>query len=137
MTLKHAHIFSFLSLGFIAFSFSIYLKPVFSSPNTDFEQQQAGLGRLVWQQYNCQSCHQLFGLGGYLGPDLTNVYSAPGKGEILIRAFLKSGVEPMPTFNMSEREISQLMAFLKALDACGIADPRSFNILPNAMTQRK
>ncbi len=37
----------------------------------------AAAGKLLYQKYNCQACHQIYGLGGYMGPDLTNVYSAP------------------------------------------------------------
>jgi nitric oxide reductase subunit C len=28
------------------------------------------LGKKIYQEYNCQSCHQIFGLGGYLGQNL-------------------------------------------------------------------
>ncbi len=101
------------------------------------EAALAAEGRLVWQKYNCQSCHQLYGLGGYLGPDLTNVYSAPGKGEPVIRAFLKAGVPPMPVFNISEEETASLIAFLRATDGSGSAAPRDFTILPSGMIKKK
>jgi len=42
--------------------------------------EKALQGQQLWQQNNCFSCHQIYGLGGYLGPDLTNVYSQRGKG---------------------------------------------------------
>ena len=63
---------------------------------------------MVWQKYNCQSCHQLYGLGGYLGPDLTNVYSAKGKGELFIKAFLHAGTKQMPSFDLSKEEEKEL-----------------------------
>jgi nitric oxide reductase subunit C len=137
MTFKPVYTFSFLSLAFLAFSFSIYLNPALTETAISIEKQQAAAGRLVWQKYNCQSCHQLYGLGGYLGPDLTNVYAAPGKGEALIRAVLKTGVAPMPSFDMAEEEITLLVSFLKETDASGTADPRGFVIQSNGMTQRK
>lgn len=134
MSIRPVHTFFFLSLSFLVFSLSIYLKPAFAASSAKHEASQ---GRLVWQKYNCQSCHQLYGLGGYLGPDLTNVYSAPGKGENVIRAFLKTGVAPMPSFEMSEEETDNLISFLKETDASGSADPRSFFILSTGMTKRK
>lgn len=137
MSIKPVHTFFFLSLSFLAFSLSIYLKPAFAGTDGRAGKIAASQGRLVWQKYNCQSCHQLYGLGGYLGPDLTNVYSAPGKGEHLIRALVKTGNAQMPPFKIQEEEMRLLIAFLKTTDASGSADPRDFFILSTGMTKRK
>ncbi len=32
-------------------------------------------GRALWHENACQVCHQIYGQGGFLGPDLTNVAS--------------------------------------------------------------
>jgi len=133
--LKPITTFSLLSLLFLAFSFRIYLKPSFSVAREVFDKKEASQGRLVWQKYNCQSCHQLYGLGGYLGPDLTNVYSSPGKGAQLLRAILKTGSSPMPAFDLSEQETDLLIEFLKSTDASGSANPLDFTILPDGMTR--
>lgn len=136
--MKSLHIFISLSALFLAFSFSIYLKPAFAAgQSAAVDKQKVSEGRLVWQRYNCQSCHQLYGLGGYLGPDLTNVYSAPGKGESYIRALVRTGTAQMPVFNLSEEETTLLIAFLKTADTIGSADPRDFFILSTGMTKRK
>lgn len=113
---------------------SIYLGPTYVK---DTEAKSLAEGRLIWQKYNCQSCHQLYGLGGYLGPDLTNVYSAKGKGELFIRAFLRAGTKQMPAFHLSKEEETNLIAFLKSTDASGIADPRNFVITPSGMIEQK
>jgi len=34
-------------------------------------------GKRLWSSHNCIACHQLYGLGGYMGPDLTITF--PGK----------------------------------------------------------
>jgi nitric oxide reductase subunit C len=68
----------------------------------------------------------VYGLGGYLGPDLTNAYSSRGKD--YIKAFLKYGTAAMPKFNLKEPEITALLAYLKEIDASGRSDPRSFTI---------
>ncbi|HEY0678577.1 MAG TPA: cytochrome c, partial [Chitinophagaceae bacterium] len=65
-------------------------------------------------------------LGGYLGPDLTNVYSQ--KGPLLIKAFLQNGTPVMPNFHLSNNEIEALTAYLKHIDASGKSDPRTFTI---------
>jgi nitric oxide reductase subunit C len=103
----------------------------------DFDSKVASEGRLVWQKYNCQSCHQLYGLGGYLGPDLTYIYSAPGKGEIVIKALVKSGTTQMPSFNLTIEEETNLLQFLKSTDASGQADPRKFLVKSNGMIESK
>ena len=45
----------------------------------------------TWQNKNCQSCHQLYGLGGYMGPDLTNVASDSTKGHAYMKTVIKYG----------------------------------------------
>lgn len=120
--------FFILSISFLIYSFSIYLKPLSIKEDVRFNKEKASEGRLVWQSYNCQSCHQLYSLGGYLGPDLTNVISSPNKGETIVRAMVKSGTKQMPAFNLSDHEMNSLVEFLKSVDASGIADLRGFNI---------
>ncbi len=73
-------------------------------------------GMMVWQAKNCQSCHQLYGLGGYMGPDLTNVAE---KGDAYMHAFMQNGTARMPNFQLSEQEIAQLSAFLHWVDRTG------------------
>lgn len=88
--------------------------------------QLTNRGRQLWQENNCVACHQVFGLGGYLGPDLTNVYSRRGEG--YIRAFLQQGTNVMPNFGLSDADMDALTAYLQFLDRAGNADPRSFKI---------
>jgi nitric oxide reductase subunit C len=126
MKLKARHTFFILSALFLIYSFSIYLKPLSVNDDTKYNKETAARGRLVWQNNNCQCCHQLYGLGGYLGPDLTNLISKPQKGETLLKAMVKTGTKQMPAFNLSENEMQELIEFLKSTDASGNADPRSF-----------
>lgn len=81
---------------------------------------EAVIGQQLFQSNRCWSCHQLYGLGGYLGPDLTNIYSDQGKGPNYIKAFLNSGVKSMPQFNFSEIEKNALIEYLKQIDETGI-----------------
>jgi len=124
---QNSILFTILVLTFLGYSVFLYTKPEKPLPpgvNKDLAVQ----GRIVWQKYNCQSCHQLYGLGGYLGPDLTNEYSTLYKGEDAIRAFVRSGTPQMPAFsNMTEEELKSLVEFLKMTDASGKSDPRQFN----------
>lgn len=76
-------------------------------------------GKLLFQKYNCQSCHQIYGLGGYMGPDLTNEYSTPGKGPQYMSAFLQNGTNRMPNFHLSKDEIFSLISYLATVDSTG------------------
>ena len=129
-TLQKLGILLTLVTLFLAFSVTVYFRrPQGPSGNSVAE------GKLVWQKYNCQSCHQLYGLGGYLGPDLTDVYSKPGKGPLYIRAMLHSGVKQMPAYRLPKEEEKALLMFLAQADSSGSADPRDFRAEINGMIE--
>lgn len=79
--------------------------------------EEALRGEQLWLRNNCNACHQLYGLGGYLGPDLTNVVAT--KSPEIIKVFLVSGVKSMPVFSFSEPEKDQLVQFLKEVNETG------------------
>lgn len=138
MRIKNEYIFITLCLLFLIYTASIYLQPALSSSKIPVADAVAeGEGKLVWQKYNCQSCHQIYGLGGYLGPDLTNVLSAKGKGRAYIIGMLSSGTKQMPVFNLSAKEQEALLAFLKGVNESGNADPRNFETNAAGMIRKK
>lgn len=128
MKIEPVNIYITLCIFFVAFTFSIYLKPNVHIEKTQFDNELASNGRLIWQKYNCQSCHQLFGLGGYLGPDLTNIISKYNNSDIYIKSLVKAGVKQMPSFTISDKDMESLIEFLKIANASGIADPKIFFI---------
>ncbi len=102
--------------------FSIYNYFLYTSNSNYYTvklSKKAVRGEELWLKNNCNSCHQIYGLGGYLGPDLTNVYSKEGKGEKYIKSIVNSGINSMPKFNFSEEEKSSLVQFLKEIDQTG------------------
>jgi nitric oxide reductase subunit C len=123
-----------LCVLFVGYSVKIYTSRKKNTPVT-FDSQKAVSGRLVWQKYNCQACHQLYGLGGYLGPDLTNVYSAREKGVDYIKALIRSGTKQMPGFQVTDSEMEHLIEFLRSTDASGSADPRGFSRTASGMIE--
>jgi nitric oxide reductase subunit C len=116
---------------FLSYSFCLYLSLPVKSKSIP---EEVGNGKLVWQQYNCNASHQVYGLGGYLGPDLTNTYSR--KGPAYIRAILQSGTAAMPNFDLNRQEMSVLLAYLQNIDGSGKADPRTFTIYNNGIIQQ-
>jgi len=80
--------------------------------------KKAQQGESLWLQNNCNSCHQLYGLGGYLGPDLTNEYSRISN-ENYLKAMFNSGVKTMPQFCFNDEDKIKLIQFLKEVDKTG------------------
>jgi nitric oxide reductase subunit C len=112
---NHQKIFAALLLCFLAYTVIVYTKGTeISSP---IMSEQAMKGKLLWQKYNCTACHQLYGLGGYLGPDLTNEIST--RDTRFVAAILKSGTKAMPDFKLTEDEIKALIEFLRYTDQTG------------------
>ena len=81
--------------------------------------RQVLAGWKTWQAKNCQSCHQVYGLGGYMGPDLTNIAADPAKGDVYMRTFIKYGTGRMPNFNLADTDIDHLVAFLTWVNKSG------------------
>jgi len=98
------------------------LPPDRDLPPADPERYAAG--RDVWLAGRCQSCHSIYGLGGHLGPDLTNVLSDPGVEESVLLT-LRYGRGQMPGFRLPEAEEGALLDFLRAVGATGRYPPRS------------
>lgn len=89
----------------------------------------------LWLENNCNSCHQLYGLGGYLGPDLTNVSSHPNKSAEYLKVMMISGVKSMPKFNFSEDEQNYLVQFLKEVDNTGYYSNKNAQIKYTGLVQ--
>jgi nitric oxide reductase subunit C len=89
---------------------------------SEFERQGAD----VFQQYNCVACHQFYGLGGYMGPDLTNVIS--NRGEAVARAFITAGTATMPNLGLLPDEIDAVVAYLAFVDKTGTYPPENYDV---------
>ena len=124
-------IFWILIVLFIIHSFFVFTVGTQEDKGADLMNDQARSGKLLYQKYNCTACHQLYGLGGYMGPDLTNVMSSKGLGELYVRAFLQNGTQRMPNFHLNENEISDLISYLRYVDKTGISPVKKFKINPD------
>ncbi|MBS1572244.1 MAG: cytochrome c [Bacteroidetes bacterium] len=103
-----------LGIAYILYSGWIY------NDATDFGTTMSAKqieGKQIYQENNCQSCHQIFGLGGYLGPELTSVMSDKNRGEAYARAFLENGGGTrMPQFNFTKQQVDAILDYLKYVD---------------------
>lgn len=122
----------------LVFTFIIYNYFVYSigtENNAPKLSKEAIKGQILWQENNCWTCHQLYGLGGYLGPDLTNITSNPLKGENYIKGFINSGVKSMPKYNFTEKELDALISFLKAVNSTGYFPDYKANLQPSGWVE--
>lgn len=76
-------------------------------------------GMDVWHDNNCINCHTLFGEGAYYAPDLTKITKQ--RGDAYLKAYMRDPSQfydeqkhrrLMPKQDLSERDISDLIAFL-------------------------
>ena len=107
-------VFGGLFISYVLYSLLVYTKGTENRIAVTPEVQQ---GKLLYQKYNCASCHQLYGLGGYLGPELTTAWSDSNRGEAFMRAFLQGGGRRMPNFKFSGTEINDILQYLRYVDA--------------------
>ncbi|MDI9256243.1 c-type cytochrome [Flavobacterium sedimenticola] len=114
---KYLPVLLLLLLLFTAYNYTLYTN------QSDYGRirlsEKALQGEKHWRENNCNACHQLYGLGGYLGPDLTNVYSFRKKDGNYLKAMFNSGVKAMPRFDFNETEKEELLQFFIEVDQTG------------------
>ncbi|MGI9570032.1 MAG: c-type cytochrome [Desulfobulbia bacterium] len=87
---------------------------------------QARHGQELFQEHNCIACHQFYGLGGYMGPDLTNVIS--NRGAAYAGAFIANGTTQMPNLGLGVDETAALVAYLEFVDTTGTYPPENYKV---------
>jgi nitric oxide reductase subunit C len=115
-------IMALLGTAFLAFSIYVYTGGTHLAGTAPLSTAVQN-GLRLYQAKNCVACHQIYGLGGYMGPDLTNVASAPNKDAHYLRTMIKNGTDRMPNFGLTDAEADALVAFLKFVDASGRYPP--------------
>ena len=107
-----------LMTSFIIYSGLVYINCDKKS-KIEIPDKHVSSGWKLWQEKNCQSCHQFYGLGGYMGPDLTNVISEQNKGAKYAHTIIKFGTGRMPNFGFSDSEVNDIVSFLTWIDKSG------------------
>lgn len=74
-------------------------------------------GLLLWRENRCAACHAVFGLGGHIGPDLTNV--ARRRNAAYLRHVLRHGMSGMPGLDLNADAAGDLIAYLRHVDGLG------------------
>lgn len=83
-------------------------------------------GKKVWETNQCIGCHTLLGEGAYFAPELGNVYKR--RGPDFIKAWIQSqptgtpGRRQMPQFNLTDKQLDDLVAFFKYVSEINTAN---------------
>ena len=103
-----------LLLAVLVLCFGVQTGLVYSDSRSVPLSEEALAGRELWQGYACQTCHQLYGQGGFLGPDLTNAASRVDSTRLV--SLLRVGSGQMPPLAFSDEEAAAMAAFLREMD---------------------
>ncbi|MXX78583.1 MAG: cytochrome c, partial [Gemmatimonadales bacterium] len=103
-----------LLLAVLVLSFGVQTGLVYSDVRSEPLSQAAREGRALWQAYACQTCHQFYGQGGFLGPDLTHAASRVDSTRLV--SLLTVGSGQMPPLRFSDAETAAMAAFLREMD---------------------
>lgn len=125
LVINNRAVFGTLCVAFIFYSGYVYTKGTEAAhlpPMNELERH----GAEVFQQYNCVACHQFYGLGGYMGPDLTNAIS--NRGEAVARAFIMAGTATMPNLGLAPEEVDAVVAYLSFVDKTGTYPPENYDV---------
>lgn len=125
IVINNRSLFAALCAVFAVYSGYVYTRGT-EAPHVPAMSEQARRGQALYQRYNCTACHQFYGLGGYMGPDLTNVISK--NGETYARAFIASGTVRMPDFDLSEEQVDDLVAYLAFVDRTGTYPAETYDV---------
>ncbi len=101
-------------LAVLVAAFALQTGLVYSDERQEPLSEDALAGRELWHDNACQVCHQIYGQGGFLGPDLTNAASRVDDARLGL--LLTKGSGQMPAFDLSQQEIGYVAAYLEALD---------------------
>lgn len=80
------------------------------------EDEAAQRGAMLFYERGCQYCHAVAGQGGRWGPDLTRVATRMSPEQIVV--WTMSGRGDMPSYRdtLTQQEMSDIVAFLQAVD---------------------
>ncbi|WP_166261916.1 c-type cytochrome [Marinobacter salicampi] len=123
MTNRQARIFAIASTAIAALAFLVLTldshRQFGELTNADAITPEVTHGKDVWHKYNCINCHTLFGEGAYYAPDLTKI--TQHRGDAYLTAYMRDPSKfydekihrrLMPTQDLSEKEIADLIKFL-------------------------
>ena len=112
-------------MAFVVYSVYVYTAGT-EAAHVEQMSDEARRGQQLFQQHNCIACHQFYGLGGYMGPDLTNVIS--NRGAAYAGAFISNGTTRMPNLGINADDTAALVSYLEFVDTTGTYPPQNYEV---------
>jgi nitric oxide reductase subunit C len=112
-------------VAFVFYSFYVYTAGT-EAAHVPQMSDNARRGQELFQEHNCIACHQFYGLGGYMGPDLTNTIS--NRGAAYAGVFIANGTTRMPNLGINEADTASLVAYLEFVDSTGTYPPKDYEV---------
>jgi mono/diheme cytochrome c family protein len=109
---KNKSIFNFAPYIFIAFACLFFLSPNLFMPKTAYSYNNSQ-GKYLFHYYNCDDCHSVNGVGGSLGPSLSNYGNM------------------VPDFNWTVQQIKHPNSHFKRGDKISIQGKTYYVIMPS------
>ena len=114
--LRRIVIFGTLACAVVLAALTVNSLRAVTSGRTAEVTDQVVSGKRVWQRRNCQDCHTLLGIGGYLAPEMTK--EADRRDAQFLAAWLENpqAFKPgttMPDQHLDRDQIDGLVAFLQ------------------------
>lgn len=109
----------------------LYEQPLTAqAANVSTSNNAVAEGLQLFHDKGCEYCHQINGVGGIRGPDLTNVAGRLTSQEIVIR--ISNGAENMPAYGstLDNSQLNALVAFLETRTGDGGTRLTKSNDLP-------
>lgn len=123
LSLWNRRILTALSCGFVLMSLAVFTDKGVTGEAAQLSPEGIA-GQIAWRQHNCVTCHQFFGMGGFLGPDLTNVVDRIGPETVAW--VLRNGRGSMPALDLAEMEIDNLVTYLAEMNQTGKFPPNDW-----------
>ena len=127
-------IFTAYFVAFVFYSFYVYTAGT-EAAHVPQMSEDARRGQDLYQQHNCVACHQFYGLGGYMGPDLTNVISK--RGAAYAGVFIANGTTTMPNLGINAEDTAALVSYLEFVDTTGTYPPEDYKVTWFGTVQQK
>lgn len=104
---------SFAAIGYVFVSAALLYSTAELSQGDPLPED----GLTLWRERNCVACHSLYGLGGHIGPDLTNTVKRRGAGYVAY--VIREGKGAMPPQRVSDVEGGALVRYLESVGELG------------------
>lgn len=123
--MRKAYMFWGILLGVSGIFFLLVYSSVLHAVAVQPIPPDALQGKRIFQKKACIECHTVFGNGGYLGGDLTRIYSKTGDAalvEYLVQGPVLTGAKHKRHEQLTEQEAADMVAYLKYLSTVNTLD---------------